>query len=238
MRHRLHGDAGERAGDRRAGSLRPGQHLNLLGADGPGKAEATVEAIARVPAEGRLFCDEWDQARHGGELTGRRSRRGSCGPAEDVTELGAVCAGLAPGRATGRTARSGAVRLDRGSAIQDLAIRDGSRGRGAAVSSRGCRSERRLGRDRNPGSLRRLDRVAGGRSAGGRGDRGRGRKRHPTVGRPPTCFGRHPSSSCAEQVRDKLVIERHRPGVTRRERESRITPSSVSRNSLRSIPPP
>ena len=28
--------------------LRPGQHLNLLGADGPGKAEATLDAIARV----------------------------------------------------------------------------------------------------------------------------------------------------------------------------------------------
>ena len=53
-----------------AASLRPGQHLNLLGADGPGKAEATVDAIARVLAEGRLFCDEWEQASHGGELTG------------------------------------------------------------------------------------------------------------------------------------------------------------------------
>ena len=26
--------------------LRPGLHLNMLGADGPGKAEATVDAVA------------------------------------------------------------------------------------------------------------------------------------------------------------------------------------------------
>ena len=38
----------------------------MLGADGPGKAEATIEAVARCA----LFCDEWAQASHGGELTG------------------------------------------------------------------------------------------------------------------------------------------------------------------------
>jgi alanine dehydrogenase len=97
--------------------LRAGQHLNLLGADGPGKAEATVEAIARVLAEGRIFCDEWEQAAHGGELTGAAAagvvRR------EDVTELGAVCAGLAEGRGS-----PGEITLfdSTGLAIQDLAI--------------------------------------------------------------------------------------------------------------------
>jgi ornithine cyclodeaminase/alanine dehydrogenase-like protein (mu-crystallin family) len=100
-----------------AQSLRPGQHLNLLGADGPGKAEATVDSVARVRAEGRLFCDEWEQASHGGELTGAVSsgivRR------EDVTELGAVCAGLADGRTA-----AGQITLfdSTGLAIQDLAI--------------------------------------------------------------------------------------------------------------------
>ena len=100
-----------------AASLRAGQHLNLLGADGPGKAEATVEAIARVLAEGRLFCDEWEQASHGGELTGAVAaglvRR------EDVTELGAVCAGLADGR---RSPREITAFDSTGLAIQDLAI--------------------------------------------------------------------------------------------------------------------
>ena len=38
----------------------------MLGADGPGKAEATVGAVASCA----LFCDEWEQASHGGELTG------------------------------------------------------------------------------------------------------------------------------------------------------------------------
>ncbi len=46
--------------------LRPGLHLNMLGADGPGKAEAEPEAVAAA----ELFCDEWTQASHGGELTG------------------------------------------------------------------------------------------------------------------------------------------------------------------------
>jgi alanine dehydrogenase len=98
-------------------ALRPGLHLNLLGADGPGKAEASVETVARALAKGRLFCDEWEQASHGGELTGAVAagvvRR------EDVTELGAVCAGLAPGRGSGRD-----ITLfdSTGLAIQDLAI--------------------------------------------------------------------------------------------------------------------
>ena len=48
-----------------AGDLRPGLHLNMLGADGPGKAEASVAAVASCV----LFCDEWEQASHGGELT-------------------------------------------------------------------------------------------------------------------------------------------------------------------------
>jgi alanine dehydrogenase len=93
--------------------LRPGLHLTMLGADGPGKAEATVEAVAACA----LFCDEWAQAAHGGELTGAVTaglvRR------EAVRDLGAVLAGAAPGRAS-----DGAVTLfdSTGLAIQDLAI--------------------------------------------------------------------------------------------------------------------
>jgi alanine dehydrogenase len=93
--------------------LRGGLHLNMLGADGPGKAEATVGAVARC----ELYCDEWAQASHGGELTAAveagRVRR------EDVTDLGAVLAGDAPGRS-----RPDAVTLfdSTGLAIQDLAV--------------------------------------------------------------------------------------------------------------------
>ena len=99
------------------GALRPGQHLNLLGADGPGKAEAQVAAVERVLAEGRLFCDEWEQASHGGELTG--AVREGIVRREHVTELGVVCAGLAPGRGD---AREITLFDSTGLAIQDLAI--------------------------------------------------------------------------------------------------------------------
>ncbi len=60
------------------GSLLPGQHVSLMGADGPGKAEIAIEEIARA----RVFCDEWEQASHGGELAaadrGRRDRTRGC----------------------------------------------------------------------------------------------------------------------------------------------------------------
>src|SRR5215204_6426340 len=96
-----------------AGDLRPGLHLNMLGADGPGKAEADLDAVARC----RLFADEWRQASHGGELTGaveagRVSR-------EDVTELGDVLTG----RAAGRPDDEAITLFDStGLAIQDLAL--------------------------------------------------------------------------------------------------------------------
>ncbi len=50
----------------RAGDLRAGQHLAVLGADAHGKAEVERAALARC----RLFCDEWRQAASGGELSG------------------------------------------------------------------------------------------------------------------------------------------------------------------------
>jgi alanine dehydrogenase len=100
-----------------ADSLRAGQHVNLLGADGPGKAEASVQAIERALGEGVLFCDEWEQASHGGELTGAVGA--GIVQREDVTELGEVCAGLAPARRSGHD-----ITLfdSTGLAIQDLAI--------------------------------------------------------------------------------------------------------------------
>jgi ornithine cyclodeaminase/alanine dehydrogenase-like protein (mu-crystallin family) len=85
----------------------------MMGADGPGKAEASVGAVASC----LLFCDEWEQAAHGGELAGAVS----AGLVERsaVTELGAVLAGEAPGRPGPE-----AVTLfdSTGLAIQDLAV--------------------------------------------------------------------------------------------------------------------
>jgi alanine dehydrogenase len=96
-----------------AGDLRPGLHLNMLGADGPGKSEATLGAVASCA----LFCDEWTQASHGGELTA--AVRAGLITREQVTELGAVLAGAAAGRPGPE-----AVTLfdSTGLAIQDLAI--------------------------------------------------------------------------------------------------------------------
>jgi alanine dehydrogenase len=95
------------------GDLRPGLHLNMLGADGPGKAEASAGAVASCA----LFCDEWEQASHGGELT-PAVNAGLVRRAQ-VTELGAVLAGASPGRPGPE-----AVTLfdSTGLAIQDLAI--------------------------------------------------------------------------------------------------------------------
>src|SRR4051794_29302 len=96
-----------------AGDLHPGVHLNMLGADGPGKAEATVDAVTAC----QLFCDEWAQASHGGELTGAvESGRVTRG---DVTDLGAVLAGQALGRADSKATT---LFDSTGLAIQDLAV--------------------------------------------------------------------------------------------------------------------
>ncbi|HEY5187395.1 MAG TPA: ornithine cyclodeaminase family protein [Solirubrobacteraceae bacterium] len=93
--------------------LHPGLHLNMLGADGPGKAEATVETVAACV----LFCDEWEQASHGGELTG--AIEAGVVTRERVTELGAVLAG----EAAGRTDAQAVTLFDStGLAIQDLAV--------------------------------------------------------------------------------------------------------------------
>jgi ornithine cyclodeaminase/alanine dehydrogenase-like protein (mu-crystallin family) len=93
--------------------LRAGQHLNMLGADGAGKAEASVAAVLAC----ELFCDEWEQASHGGELAGAVAA--GAVERDRVTPLGAVLAGEAPGRKS-----PGTVTLfdSTGLAIQDLAV--------------------------------------------------------------------------------------------------------------------
>src|SRR6266540_3998104 len=111
------------------GALRPGQHVSLMGADGPGKAEIAVAELARTrvscddweqaSTKGtiRLFCDDWTQASHGGELAA--AVEAGLITRERVTELGAVLAGDAPGR----QADSDVTLFDStGLAIQDLAI--------------------------------------------------------------------------------------------------------------------
>jgi len=97
----------------REGTLRPGQHVSLMGADGPGKAEAAGPELARA----HLFCDDWEQASHGGELAhavdeGLVTR-------VDVTPLGDVLADTARGRADEQEIT---MFDSTGLAIQDLAV--------------------------------------------------------------------------------------------------------------------
>jgi ornithine cyclodeaminase/alanine dehydrogenase-like protein (mu-crystallin family) len=94
-------------------SLRPGQHVSLMGADGPGKAEIAVAEIARS----RVFCDEWEQASHGGDLAAAVAAGAIA--RTDVTELGAVLLGNAEGR---RSEDEITIFDSTGLAIQDLAI--------------------------------------------------------------------------------------------------------------------
>jgi ornithine cyclodeaminase/alanine dehydrogenase-like protein (mu-crystallin family) len=95
------------------GSLQPGQHVSLMGADGPGKSEIAAPELARTHA----FCDDWEQASHGGELA-HAVEAGLLGE-NDVTRIGAVLAGDAPGRANDDEITT----FDStGLAIQDLAI--------------------------------------------------------------------------------------------------------------------
>ena len=97
----------------RAGMLRTGQHVSLMGADGPGKAEAEIDELLRC----RIVCDEWAQASHNGEIAhavaaGRLAR-------EEVAELGRVLLGEQPGR---RSDDEITAFDSTGLAVQDLAV--------------------------------------------------------------------------------------------------------------------
>ena len=95
------------------GSLEPGQHVSLMGADGPGKAEVAIAELSRA----HLFCDDWEQASHGGELAAGVAA--GVVTRDTVTELGAVLIGEADGR---RSAGDVTLFDSTGLAIQDLAI--------------------------------------------------------------------------------------------------------------------
>ena len=95
------------------GTLHAGQHVSLMGADGPGKAEIAVEELLRA----RVVCDEWEQASHNGDIAraveAGRLRR------EAVAELGRVLLGEEPGR---RDEHEITVFDSTGLAVQDLAV--------------------------------------------------------------------------------------------------------------------
>jgi alanine dehydrogenase len=97
----------------RQASLREGQHVSLMGADGPGKAEIELGELLRA----RIVCDEWDQSSHNGDIA-RAVDAGRLGR-EDVAELGKVLLGDEPGRT-----RDDEITVfdSTGLAVQDLAV--------------------------------------------------------------------------------------------------------------------
>ncbi len=117
------------------GSLQAGQHVSLMGADGPGKSEIAVAEMARVRvfcddwekgelnrtlnpnAPVRVFCDDWQQASHNGDLA--HAVEAGAIARDDVTELGDVLTGKAPGRQSDDDIT---IFDSTGLAIQDLAI--------------------------------------------------------------------------------------------------------------------
>jgi ornithine cyclodeaminase/alanine dehydrogenase-like protein (mu-crystallin family) len=84
-----------------------------MGADGPGKAEIDVAELARA----RVFCDDWEQASHNGDLV--HAVEAGVLDRADTTQLGDVLAGTAEGR---RSEQDITVFDSTGLAIQDLAI--------------------------------------------------------------------------------------------------------------------
>jgi alanine dehydrogenase len=96
-----------------AGALHAGQHVSLMGADGPGKAEIAVEELLRA----RVACDDWEQASHTGDIA-RAAEAGRLAR-EDVAELGHVLIG----KERGRSSEDEITVFDStGLAVQDLAV--------------------------------------------------------------------------------------------------------------------
>src|SRR5258707_13247701 len=84
-----------------------------MGPDGRGKAEIDARDLVRT----RVFCDDWEQASHGGEVA-HAVEAGLLGE-KDVGRIGAVLTGDAPGRGN---AEEITTFDSTGLAIQDLAI--------------------------------------------------------------------------------------------------------------------
>jgi alanine dehydrogenase len=94
--------------------VRPGTHINAMGADGPGKQELDPQILA----DARIVVDEPDQSLHGGELNVPVSQ-GLLGPEAIAATLGDVITGKAQGRLSPTDIT---VFDSTGLAIQDVAV--------------------------------------------------------------------------------------------------------------------
>lgn len=92
--------------------LRPGCHINAMGADAPGKQELETEVLL----EARIFVDDWEQASHSGEINVPYSQGKIKSVAGTLPDL--LC-GRIPGR---RSADEITIFDSTGLALQDLAV--------------------------------------------------------------------------------------------------------------------
>jgi alanine dehydrogenase len=94
--------------------VRPGAHVNAIGADAPGKQELDVALLKRA----RVFVDSPEQAFHSGEVNVGLSS-GAMTPDDIAGGLGDVVAGRTPGR---RSDADITVFDSTGLAVQDVAV--------------------------------------------------------------------------------------------------------------------
>ncbi|HLL85529.1 MAG TPA: hypothetical protein VK420_22850, partial [Longimicrobium sp.] len=94
--------------------IRPGAHINAMGADAPGKQELE----ARILLDGRIFIDDTEQALHSGEVN-VPLHDGLLKPEQIAGTLGEVLAGKKPGRT-----RDDEITIfdSTGLAVQDLSL--------------------------------------------------------------------------------------------------------------------
>jgi ornithine cyclodeaminase/alanine dehydrogenase len=94
--------------------VRPGTHINAMGADGPGKQELDPQILR----DARIIVDEAEQSLHGGELNVPVAL-GVLNATDIAATLGEVIAGRRPGRTTPQDIT---VFDSTGLAIQDVAL--------------------------------------------------------------------------------------------------------------------
>jgi alanine dehydrogenase len=94
--------------------VRPGTHINAIGADAAGKQELDPEILRAA----KIVVDDWAQASHSGEINVPLAR-GELAPEQVHGSLGEVVAGKKPGRVS---AEEITVFDSTGLIIQDLAL--------------------------------------------------------------------------------------------------------------------
>jgi alanine dehydrogenase len=75
------------------GFVRPGMHINAIGADAPGKEELESSILR----EAKVVVDDWEQASHSGEIN-VPYEKGELKREDLYGELGEIVAGKKPGR--------------------------------------------------------------------------------------------------------------------------------------------